>query len=679
MNKNYDYKRLTPFKWFVLQNFPFIDEDFDAITNYQLFCKLGEEINKIIDSQNIVGEQAETLTNAFNTLKNYVDNYFNNLDVQDEINNKLNEMVRNGELQNLLDTQYLNLKNEVNNTLDLFSTDINNKINSINNKVISLASGSPLVASNVSEMTNINKIYVNTTNGKWYYYDNENWNIGGDYQSTSISNNSIDILKLDVLLQENFNTSFSNDIDLGPQYAGYCYIENNEFKQNINDTNYLYHKIDLKLNDILIISGYNNLIARCLIIVDNNNNIVYDSGSGNKEFIPFSDIIKVNDNNLKAYISLRNITTLANERYYSRLLTSTRIRKLNNISNNLKINTNIPLLETIENFNVIYTNQNPIGEQIKITTINDTKMNIKIYPIEKGKTYKVIATNIYSVRGLVLTDDKYNITYVSSTENVDPANKFEYSFTPSENGYAFISNYRPSIYGEGSIECVIPSINNTSNILKNKKLVADGDSITNGADGIGYPEYIAQNNEMEFLENLAVNGATIATGTTFDDNTNRHWICKSVENLNNTAQYILIGGGVNDFWNNVPLGEITNNYNDDVNTNTFIGALEYMARILLNKYNKDQHIYFIIYHNILNIFNNHNDINLTFNDYYNAIIQVMNKYSINVIDLHKISKFNTGINFYKNNYTFNQDGIHPNAQGYEYFYNNIISNIMKLN
>ena len=73
MNENYDYKRLTPFKWFVLQNFPFIDEDFDAITNYQLFCKLGEEINKIINSQNLVGEQVEELTNAFNNLKDYVD------------------------------------------------------------------------------------------------------------------------------------------------------------------------------------------------------------------------------------------------------------------------------------------------------------------------------------------------------------------------------------------------------------------------------------------------------------------------------------------------------------------------------------------------------------------------------------------------------------------------------
>lgn len=108
MNK-FDYKNLTPFKWFVLENFPFIEADFDALTEWQLFCKLGKEINKIIDSQNIVGEQAENLTNAFNNLKNYVDNYFDNLDVQDEINNKLNEMAESGELERIIIQYFQNI------------------------------------------------------------------------------------------------------------------------------------------------------------------------------------------------------------------------------------------------------------------------------------------------------------------------------------------------------------------------------------------------------------------------------------------------------------------------------------------------------------------------------------------------------------------------------------------
>jgi hypothetical protein len=108
MNK-FEYRRLYPFKWFVLQNFPFIEEDFDAITNYQLYCKIVEYLNKVIDNNNSIGAELEVLVNAFNNLQDYVNNYFDNLDIQTEINNKLDEMAESGELTELL-TAYLQLK-----------------------------------------------------------------------------------------------------------------------------------------------------------------------------------------------------------------------------------------------------------------------------------------------------------------------------------------------------------------------------------------------------------------------------------------------------------------------------------------------------------------------------------------------------------------------------------------
>lgn len=108
MNK-FNYTNLTPFKWFVLENFPFIEADFDALTEWQLFCKIGKEINKIITSENTLGTQMENVTNGFIELQNYVNNYFDNLDVQDEINNKLNEMVEQGTLQEII-SAYLNSK-----------------------------------------------------------------------------------------------------------------------------------------------------------------------------------------------------------------------------------------------------------------------------------------------------------------------------------------------------------------------------------------------------------------------------------------------------------------------------------------------------------------------------------------------------------------------------------------
>lgn len=101
-------QKIPPFKWFILENFPYIEEDFDALTNWQLFCKLGKEMNKIIEKTNLTGEQVEQLTTAFNELKSYIDDYFENLDVQDEIDNKLDEMAEQGVLTDII-AQYLQL------------------------------------------------------------------------------------------------------------------------------------------------------------------------------------------------------------------------------------------------------------------------------------------------------------------------------------------------------------------------------------------------------------------------------------------------------------------------------------------------------------------------------------------------------------------------------------------
>lgn len=95
-------KPIPPFKRWTLENFPFIEDDFDAITNYQLYCKIVEYLKKIANNQNGLDE-------TVNNLINYVNNYFENLDVQEEINNKLDEMASDGTLENII-TSYINLK-----------------------------------------------------------------------------------------------------------------------------------------------------------------------------------------------------------------------------------------------------------------------------------------------------------------------------------------------------------------------------------------------------------------------------------------------------------------------------------------------------------------------------------------------------------------------------------------
>ena len=68
-------KKLTPFRYCMLQTFPFIEATFDAIDNYGLLCKIVEYVNKNINKTNELGIKVEELNN-----------WFNNLDVQDEIN-----------------------------------------------------------------------------------------------------------------------------------------------------------------------------------------------------------------------------------------------------------------------------------------------------------------------------------------------------------------------------------------------------------------------------------------------------------------------------------------------------------------------------------------------------------------------------------------------------------------
>lgn len=116
---SFEYKKLFPFRWYVLENFPFIEATFDGITEYQLYCKLCEYVNKTIEKLNELGLQTENITNAFEELQNYVNNYFETLDIQDEINNKLDEMVEDGTLARIINEQiFAELNQKISNDVE---------------------------------------------------------------------------------------------------------------------------------------------------------------------------------------------------------------------------------------------------------------------------------------------------------------------------------------------------------------------------------------------------------------------------------------------------------------------------------------------------------------------------------------------------------------------------------
>lgn len=71
-----------------------------------------------------------------------------------------------------------------------------------------LVSATPLAVSSVSGMTDTSRIYVNTSDGNWYYYSGSAWVIGGVYQSSGIADGSITINKLSSELSNKYLTDF---------------------------------------------------------------------------------------------------------------------------------------------------------------------------------------------------------------------------------------------------------------------------------------------------------------------------------------------------------------------------------------------------------------------------------------------------------------------------------------
>lgn len=76
----------------------------ESMTYYEALCWLYKYFEEtLLPAINTNSEAITELQTAFITLKEYVDNYFDNLDVQEEINNKLDAMAESGELEDIIE------------------------------------------------------------------------------------------------------------------------------------------------------------------------------------------------------------------------------------------------------------------------------------------------------------------------------------------------------------------------------------------------------------------------------------------------------------------------------------------------------------------------------------------------------------------------------------------------
>ncbi len=95
-----DYKELQPFRYWCQKILPLVYDD--SLSYYELLCKVVDYLNKTMEDVDTLHTDVTQLHTAYTQLQQYVNSYFKNLDIQTEIDNKLDEMAKSGELLNII-------------------------------------------------------------------------------------------------------------------------------------------------------------------------------------------------------------------------------------------------------------------------------------------------------------------------------------------------------------------------------------------------------------------------------------------------------------------------------------------------------------------------------------------------------------------------------------------------
>ncbi len=209
---------------------------------------------------------------------------------------------------------------------------------------------------------------------------------------------------------------------------------------------------------------------------------------------------------------------------------------------------------------------------------------------------------------------------------------------------------------------------NSENPLKNAKIGFIGDSICSGGNFEGgYARIISENYGITAI-NEALGGSALSRGIKWDENSDgfRPSIIDMLDALPDDLDYVVMQGGLNDFWGHVKLGEI-----DSADELTYSGALNALFSKAKADYPKSK-LGFIITHNAFTY-----DAEGYYEAFYQRTKDICDKHGISYLDLYSQNNQNVGVNvkdaemkriYFESNERPGGDGVHPNKFGYEEIY-----------
>lgn len=203
---------------FVASTIPMVFDD--SMSYYEALANLVHYIQDTVDVVNNNATVTEEYIQLTKDMKEYMDHYFDNLDVQAEINNKLDQMAVDGTLTRLINAYVDDYMNE---TIIPTVNNQNIRISAVEGRVNALSSFAPIPVTSTSAMTDTTKTYVLTTDGDWYYYDSgtSTWLSGGTYQAAAIGDGTVSFSSLVSEIGNNIYTQSSDVTLLGKYTTGW--------------------------------------------------------------------------------------------------------------------------------------------------------------------------------------------------------------------------------------------------------------------------------------------------------------------------------------------------------------------------------------------------------------------------------------------------------------------------